>query len=75
MRKTAADRPAVADRTVGDAAGNKRHQPEGDVRNFSVLDLRMSYTGADRQEAVLDFRPAQVGQLRDIDKMLGLRQS
>ena len=49
MRDTAAYRPPVADRAVGDLAGDKAHHAVGNLGCLAVLDHGMGCAGADPQ--------------------------
>ncbi len=75
MRQAAADGAAVAHRAIGDGAGDMRQQPGGDIGYPSVLDLSVRHAGADGEHVVLDRRLAQLVEARDINDVLGLRQS
>ena len=68
MRQVPADRPAIADRPVGDEADRLRHEGAQPGDHIGRLDGRLAGQRPDRQRAILLAYVGDVGQPVDVDQ-------
>ena len=71
MAELAADRAAVADRTISDVRSDNAHRPVRYIGRAAILDVGMGNAGAKHQLVVAPLSLLQLGQRRDVDDMSG----
>jgi hypothetical protein len=74
MAERAADRAAVADRTISDVRSDSAHRPVRYIGRAAVLDVGMGNAGAKHQLVVAPLSLLQLGQRRDVDDHVRLHQ-